>query len=93
MDVELIAMMIGLPLVGIDLVQYLRKYQETLMIARVKDKYDLTMANKGFIISSINDYTIRFVTKVLSCKILCKLRLNQCTMGAVALAKLCVNRV
>ena len=55
MDVELIATMIGLPLVGIDLVQYLRKYQETLMIERVKDKYDLTMANKGFLISSIND--------------------------------------
>ena len=63
------------------------------MIARVKDKYDLVMANKGFLISSINDYTIRFVAKVFSCKILCKLWPNQCTMGAVVLAELCMEGV
>ena len=72
-DVELITTMIDLPLVGIDPAQSLRKDQETVKIARVKDKYDLAMANRGFLISSINDYTIHFVAKVLSCKMLCKL--------------------
>ena len=63
------------------------------MIAMVKDKYDLAMAKRGFLISSINDYTIRFVTKVLSCKIFCKLWPNECTMGAVVLAELCTEGV
>ena len=43
------------------------------------------------LISSINDYTIRFAVKVLSCKMLRKLQLNQCTVGAVALAELCIE--
>ena len=63
------------------------------MITRVKDKYDLTMANKGFLISSINDYTVHFSMKVLACKMLHKMRPNQCTMGAVALVELCAEGV
>ena len=63
------------------------------MIAMVKDKYDLAMAKRGFLISSINDYTIHFVAKVLSCKMLCKLQPNQCTMGAVVLAEFCMEGV
>ena len=72
-DVELITTMIDLPLVGIDPAQSLRKDQETVKIARVKDKYDLAMANRGFLISSINEYIIFFDAKVLSSKILHKL--------------------
>ena len=59
----------------------------------VKDKYDLAMAKRGFLISSINDYTIHFVAKVLSCKMLCKLRPNQCNMGVVVIAELYMEGV
>ena len=63
------------------------------MIEMVKDKYDLTRDNWGFIISSINDYIVCFVVKVLSCKMLCKIRPTQCTAGGVVLAELCVEGV
>ena len=62
-----------------------------MMIMMVKDTYELVMANRGFLISSINDTIIRFATKVLSCKMLCKLQLNQCMVGAVALVELCIE--
>ena len=63
------------------------------MIARVKDKYELTRDNRGFLISSINEFTIRFAVKVLYCKMLHKMRLTQCTVGTVALAEICVKGV
>ena len=75
-DFKLIAMITSLPMAGMDHAPYLLKYQETMMIEKVKDKYDLVRANKGFLISSINDYTVCFDTKVLFCKMLCKMRPN-----------------
>ena len=62
-----------------------------MMMTRVKGKYDLTRANKGFLISSINYYIVIIAMKVLDCKILHKMGMNQCTVGAVVLAKLCVE--
>ena len=76
MDVELIAVITGFPLAGIDLTQYLPKDQDTVVMTMVKDTYDLTKANRGFLISSIKDYTGRFAVKLLSCKMLHNLRLN-----------------
>ena len=73
MDVELIEVITGLPLQGIDPAQYLRKDQDTVMTVRVKDMYDLTRSNKGFLISSINHYIVRFVMKVLAYKMLRKM--------------------
>ena len=93
MDCKLIAMITSLPMAGMDHAPYLLKYQETMMIAKVKYKYDLVRANRGLLISSINDYTIRFVAKVLSCKMLHKMRPTQCTAGTVALAELCAKGV
>ena len=63
------------------------------MTTRVKDKYDLIRDNKGFLISSINDFTIGFVAKVLACKMLCKMWPNLCIAGTVALAQLCEEGV
>ena len=68
MHVELIAAIKGLPLSDIDPVQYLRKDQEKVMIERVKDMHDFVRANILFLILSINEYTIIFSMKVLSCK-------------------------
>ena len=62
-----------------------------MMASMMKDKYDLVRYNRVFIITSINDHTIRFVVKVLSKKLLRKMRPNQCTAGAVALAELYVE--
>ena len=47
-DVELITVIIGLPLPGIDRASYLRKYQDTVMMIKMIDKYDLVRDNKGF---------------------------------------------
>ena len=58
------------------------------MTTRIKEKYELTRYNKGFLISSINDYIIHFVAKVLAYKILRKMRPTQCTMGTVVLDEL-----
>ena len=93
MDVELIAVITGFPLAGIDPTQYLPKDQDTVVMTMVKDTYDLTKANRGFLISSINDYIVLFDVKVLSCKMLCKIRPTQCTAGGVVLAELCVEGV
>jgi len=84
-DVELIIVIIGLPLVGIYLVPYLRKYSDIVISARMKDKYDLIRDNIGFLIASINDHTVWFATNALASKLLCKMWPNQFTMGAVAL--------
>ena len=45
------------------------------------------------LISSINDYTVRFVVKVLSYKMLCKMQPTQCTAGMVALDEFCAEGV
>ena len=39
-DVELIVVITGLPLAGIDPSPYLREYQDTLLKAKMKDKYE-----------------------------------------------------
>ena len=69
-DVDLISLITSLPRVGIDPTPYLRKEKDIVMITRVKDKYELVRANKGFLISSINNTIVRFTAKILSCKML-----------------------
>ena len=60
------------------------------MVNRMKEKYDLTRDKRVFPISSINDTTILFAAKVLSRKMLQKMRQNQCTSGRIAATKECV---
>ena len=93
MDVKIISAIPGLSMAGMDPSLYLRKYQEIMMITKVKEKYDLVRANRGFLISSVNDYIVRFDVKVLSCKMLCKIRPTQLPAGGVVVAKLCVEGV
>ena len=87
MDVEFTVVIIGLPLASIDPTSYLRKYQDTVLTAKMKDKYDkVSIDNKGFLITSIKcDHVVWFVVKVLARKLLCKMRLNQCTMCVVGI--------
>ena len=93
MDVDLIATLTGLPLASIDPAPYLWKDEGIVMTARVKDEYDLNRDNKGFLISSINDFTVHFAAKVLVWKMLRNRRPNQCNVGMVSLAELCVEGV
>ena len=58
-DIELIALITGLPHSGIEPKPYLWD-QDTTMIIKFKDKYALFYANKGFLISSIEDNSMRF---------------------------------
>ena len=76
--VELIALIMGLPHSGINPAPYLCKDQDPMMVSKVKDKYDLVRANIGFLISSIDDNSVKFVAKVLSYKMLCKMRSTKC---------------
>ena len=87
-DVYLISAIIGLPQAGVYPTFVLKKDKDPTMITRIKNKYDMVRANKGFLISSIGYSAIRFVAKMLYCKMLRTLRPTQCTIGAVALAKL-----
>ena len=89
LDVKLIVVITGLPLAGIDPIPYLRKDQDTVISTKMKDKYDFTRDNRGFLITSINDHTVRFATEVLIRKLLRKMQSNKCIAGAVALADLC----
>ena len=72
-DIELIATIIGLPVVGMNPTPFLRKYQETMISVRMKEKYDVIRDKRGFLISSINDHTVCFAAKVLASKMLHKM--------------------
>ena len=48
MDIELIATITGLPVVGMNPTPFLRKYHETVIYARMKEKYDVNRDNRGF---------------------------------------------
>ena len=69
-DVELISSAVGLLHSGIDPTPYLRVNRDVM---KMNEKYDLQHANRGFLISSITDNTVRFTAKILSCKLLCKM--------------------
>ena len=86
-DVELIVVITVLPLPSIDPTPYLRKYQDTVLKTKMKDKYDkFSRHNRGFLITSIKyDHVVRFIVKVLASKLLCNMRLNQCTTGVVGI--------
>ena len=90
-DVKLIATITRIPLAGVDPMPFFKKYQDTLMTNKLKDKYDLTRDTRGFLIAFFNDYTIQFATKFLATKLVWKMWLNQCTTGTIAMVELCVG--
>ena len=69
---------------------YLRKDWDK---KKMRDKYELLRTNRGFLIASINYNTMRFTTKVLSCKLLRKMRPTECTAETVELAEQCMVRL
>ena len=72
-DVKLIETITILPLAGIDPTPYFRKYDSTMLVTKMKDKYDLCRYTRGFLIKSINVHTVRFIAKVLDTKLLKKM--------------------
>ena len=69
----------------------LKKDQEATIATQMKEKYDVVRNKRGFFINSINNYTVCFVEKVLSSKLLCNMRLEQFTAGEIALVELCAE--
>ena len=65
-DVELITVITGFPLVGVDPTPFFTgKEKANMMTNKLKDKYDLTTDTVAFFIASINDHIVRLPTKVL----------------------------
>ena len=62
-------------------------------MTKMKEKYDLTHMNRGFLIFSITENTVRFTTKILYYKLLRKMRPTECNAGAVELVELCAEGV
>ena len=85
-DVEIILTITGLPHQGHDPAPYLFPNRDTM---NMKQKYDLQHANRGFLISSITNNTVRFTAKILYCKLLCNMQPTECTVGAMELAEQC----
>ena len=69
-DVDLISVITGLQRAGTDTVSILGKDKDPALITKVKNKYDLDRANRGFLVSSINDPAVRLAIMILSCKVL-----------------------
>ena len=65
-DFNFISRITCLSQAGVDPMPFLKKEMDPLMIARVKDKFDVVRANRGFLILSIYDPTIHFVEMIFS---------------------------
>ena len=73
-DVDLIATIKGFPKARVDPTPlFVGKEQDKILVAWMKEKYNLTLNNKGFDIASINDQGVIFAAKVLSSKLLWKM--------------------
>ena len=82
-DVELIASIIGLLFAAMDPTPLLKKDKKVGIAMGMKEKYDVVRNKRGFLIESINDYTIQFGAKVLESMLLHKMHQDQCTVGAI----------
>ena len=83
MDFELISSIMGLPCQGDDPTLYLHANRDT---TKMKQKYDLQCIGRGFLISPIVDNMVSFAVKILSCKLLCKMRPSEWIVRMVELA-------
>ena len=57
----------------------------------MKKNFGIQRSKRGFLIRTINNPIVTFAVKVLASKLLCKMRPDQCTAGAIALADLCAE--
>ena len=71
----------------------LKKDQEAETTTHMKKKYDVVRNKRGFMIDSINKYTVCFVSKVLVSKLLHKMHPEQCIVGVITLDELCAEGV
>ena len=92
-DVELIAIITGLPFTRMDPMPFLKEDQEPMITVWMMDKYNVVRDNRCFRITSINDYTILFFVKVLALKLFPMMCPNQCSAREIALAELCAKGV
>jgi hypothetical protein len=91
-NVDLISEITGLPMDGEKLEQYLEeKMKEKSISDEIKAKYGVERGNMGINISDINDPTMRFVTRLLGCKLMCKCRKEEVPTGVVAIAAHCAK--
>ena len=90
MDVDLILSITGLSNVGEGPAPYLHPNKDT---TKMKKKYELQRAGRGFLIAPIEDNTVRFTAKILSCKLLRKMYPTECTADIVELEEQCTERV
>ena len=88
-DIQLISTITGLPFTGVNPTPLLKKDQEATIATWMKKKYDVVRSKRGFLIHSINNPIVCFAAKVLASKLLRKMHPDQCTAGAILLAKLC----
>ena len=79
-DVELISAITGLPKSGEDPASCLCQGMD---ITKMKTKYKLQRKGRGSSIPLIEDPSMQFTARILSCKLLHKMSPNECTIGAV----------
>jgi hypothetical protein len=72
-NIDLIAMITGLPTDGEKSEQYLEdKTKEKSISDEIKEKYGTERGNRGIRINDINDPVTRFATRLLGCKLMHK---------------------
>ena len=57
----------------------------------MKMKYKLQGVARGFLIPLIEDASVRFTPRILSCKLLHKMRPTECTTGPVEITRQCAQ--
>ena len=72
-DVEMVVEITRIPLVGIEPTPFFRKYWDSTLTNKLKEKYELKKYTQGFVIASLNDIGVQFVVKFLSSNLLCKM--------------------
>ena len=89
--VDLILAIIGLSRNGIDPTLYLNNEGEKIEKIDTKVKYHLDHGGNGFLISSIEDSALKVAAKILCSKVLCKMRLAECTIATVEATEKCAQ--
>ena len=56
----------------------------------MKNKYKLQREGRGFLIAPIEENMVRFASRILSCKLLYKMRPADFTTGMIEIAEQCV---
>ena len=60
---------------------------------KMKIKYKIKRVGRGFLIPLIKDADVQFTARILSFKLLHKMRENECTTGAIEIAEKCTQGV